>query len=121
MISNTVKYIGRHLILDLYGVHRSTLTSEEFLSEVLEDACKAAGATVLHNYFHKFGNGEGITGVIVLAESHCSIHTWPEFEYASIDIYMCGSCNPKVAARHILNDIYCSRFSENLMYRGTEI
>ena len=120
-MSTNVEYTGRHLILDLYGAYETTLQNEELLSEVLLDACKAAGATVLHSHFHHFGGDYGVTGVIVLSESHCSIHTWPEYGYASIDIYMCGAADPRAAARHIKNDIYHTKALEYMMYRGTEV
>jgi S-adenosylmethionine decarboxylase len=54
----------------------------------------AAGPTILHSHFHHFGPDAGVSGVVVLAESHISIHTWPERDFAAIDIFMCGSCNP---------------------------
>ena len=53
-----------------------------------------AGATILHSHFHHFTPNGGVSGVLVLAESHISIHTWPEKNFAAIDIFMCGDCNP---------------------------
>ena len=54
----------------------------------------ATGATILHGHFHHFGPNSGVSGVLVLAESHVSIHTWPERDYAALDIFVCGDCNP---------------------------
>jgi S-adenosylmethionine decarboxylase len=61
---------------------------------MLRDATTAAGATLLHVHLHHFGPGAGLSGVAVLAESHISIHTWPERGYAAIDVFMCGACDP---------------------------
>jgi S-adenosylmethionine decarboxylase len=74
-----VKFAGTHLLLDLWG--SSNLT-------------EAAEATILHSHFHHFGPDGGVSGVLVLAESHISIHTWPERDFAAVDIFMCGACNP---------------------------
>jgi S-adenosylmethionine decarboxylase len=57
-------------------------------------AAEAAGATILHGHFHHFSPNGGVSGVLVLAESHISIHTWPERDYAAIDLFMCGACDP---------------------------
>ena len=85
-------FAGFHLLLDLWGA--DNLTNPEQVREVLCDAAKAAGATVLHAHIHQFESGGGVSGVVVLAESHISIHTWPERKFAAIDIFMCGACDP---------------------------
>jgi S-adenosylmethionine decarboxylase len=61
---------------------------------MLRDSAAAAGATLLHVHLHHFGPNAGLSGVAVLAESHISIHTWPERGYAAIDVFMCGACDP---------------------------
>ena len=97
----TVSYMGRHVIADLHDVSAELLCSIDFWKEILIDGAKKSGATVLSDHFHHFGEGYGLTGVIVLAESHISIHTWPEKNYAAIDVFMCGTCDPEVAVDHI--------------------
>ena len=87
--------LGKHLLIEQSGVI-SALQSDA-LDTVLRQAALAAGATVLDSNFHDFGEGCGYTGVIVLAESHISIHTWPENNYAALDIFMCGECDPDTA------------------------
>lgn len=87
-----VRYAGGHLLLDLWGA--SNLTDPETIETALQDAARAAGATILHSHLHQFGEGGGVSGVIVLAESHISIHTWPERDFAAVDIFMCGACDP---------------------------
>lgn len=87
-----VKFAGTHLLVDLWGA--KNLTDPARIDRALRDAAVAAGATILHTHFHHFGPDGGVSGVVVLAESHISIHTWPERDFAAIDIFMCGSCNP---------------------------
>ena len=87
-----VRYAGGHLLLDLWGARN--LTDPEAIEGALREAALAAGATILHTHLHQFGEGGGVSGVLVLAESHISIHTWPERDFAAIDIFMCGACDP---------------------------
>lgn len=118
---NQVSYAGRHVILDLYGVNAELLSDNSFWQEILETAVKKSGATLLHSHFHHFGDGYGCTGVVILAESHASIHTWPETGYASIDIYMCGECDPRIASDYIKENVETEKTTETMMYRGTEV
>jgi S-adenosylmethionine decarboxylase len=62
--------------------------------QALRDCASEAGATLLHLHLHHFGPNAGLSGVAVLAESHISIHTWPERGYAALDVFMCGVCDP---------------------------
>lgn len=94
-VDNPTGVAGRHFILDFYGA--SYLTDLKFMEQALVDASKVAGATLLHTHLHKFAEGEGITGVALLAESHISVHSWPEREYAAFDIFMCGDAQPERA------------------------
>lgn len=87
-----VKFAGMHLLVDLWGA--SNLCDPAHIDRALRDAAEAAGATILHGHFHHFSPNGGVSGVLVLAESHISIHTWPERDFAAIDIFMCGACNP---------------------------
>ena len=64
------------------------------MTEAAEDGARAAGATILHSHYHHFGEESGVSGVTVLAESHITIHTWPEVGYAAIDVFMCGDAKP---------------------------
>jgi S-adenosylmethionine decarboxylase len=86
------KFAGMHLLVDLWGA--SNLCDPDHIDRALRAAAEAANATILHGHFHHFSPNGGVSGVLVLAESHISIHTWPERAFASIDIFMCGSCDP---------------------------
>ena len=92
IVRNGVRYAGTHLILDIYGGHR--LDDLEHVEIALREAVDAAGATLLHIHLHHFTPNGGISGVAVLAESHISIHTWPECGYAALDVFMCGEAAP---------------------------
>ncbi len=87
-----MKYAGMHLLVDLWGA--SNLGDPGLIDAALRDAAIRAGATILHSHFHHFTPNGGVSGVVVLAESHISIHTWPERNFAAVDIFMCGACNP---------------------------
>jgi S-adenosylmethionine decarboxylase len=87
-----VKFAGTHLLVDLWGA--TNLGDPAQIDAALREAATAAGATILHGHFHHFSPNGGVSGVLVLAESHISIHTWPERDFAAIDIFMCGACNP---------------------------
>jgi S-adenosylmethionine decarboxylase len=89
---NGVKFAGTHLLIELWGAKH--LGDSARTEAALRDGAVAAGATILHCHLHHFGPNAGLSGVLVLAESHISIHTWPEREYAAIDVFMCGVCDP---------------------------
>jgi S-adenosylmethionine decarboxylase len=88
---------GLHLLADFHGVSAALLCDASTLAALMRDAALAAGATVLGTHFHGFGDRAGVTGVVLLAESHLSVHTWPEANYAAFDIFMCGKLQPRAA------------------------
>jgi S-adenosylmethionine decarboxylase len=87
-----MKFAGMHLLVDLWGAKK--LNDPAHIDAALREAALAAGATILHSHFHHFTPNGGVSGVVVLAESHISIHTWPERHFAAADIFMCGECDP---------------------------
>lgn len=90
-----VCFAGTHLIIDLWGADR--LDEIGHIEETLKEAVEKAGATLLHIHLHHFTPNGGVSGVAVLAESHISIHTWPERQYAALDVFMCGDARPHEA------------------------
>lgn len=86
---------GLHLLVDFWDAEH--LQDKTFIEEAMREAAGTCGATVLSVMLHEFGEGAGITGVAILAESHISIHTWPEINYIALDIFMCGNCDPNNA------------------------
>ena len=103
---NGLTYAGSHLIIDLWEAEG--LNDRERIETALIDAVNEAGATMLHIHLHTFEEGGGISGVAVLAESHISVHTWPEKGYAAFDVFMCGNANPSKAA-DLLQQAFCSK------------
>lgn len=90
-------YAGKHWLLDLWGA--SKLDDIQYIEQSLRQAVEASGATLLHLHLHHFTPNGGVSGVAVLAESHISIHTWPERAYIAADIFMCGDTQPALAAK----------------------
>jgi S-adenosylmethionine decarboxylase len=88
---------GIHLLADFYGIDAGKLVATGDIDALLRAGAEAAGARILHSHFHSFGNAMGVTGVVLLAESHISIHTWPEYGFAAADIFMCGNAQPQLA------------------------
>ena len=113
--------LGRHCILECYDCEHDWLKNQDSLEEILKQSALESGATVLHSYFHKFDKGEGVTGVIALSESHISVHTWPEHGYMAIDIFMCGDCDPQLAADFIISNVNIGAFSIDIFERGNEV
>ena len=88
-------FAGIHLIIDLWGARR--LDDIEHVRATMKAAVERAGATLLHIHLHHFTPNGGVTGVAILAESHISIHSWPERDYAALDVFMCGDSEPHKA------------------------
>lgn len=119
MERNGVKFAGLHIIIDLYGA--SNLDSEVIMRNVMLECIETCNATLLSDNIHSFEPTNGVTGVACLAESHISVHTWPEYNFASFDIFMCGESQPELAA-----DIIKERFSAEecdirFLQRGTKL
>lgn len=92
---NGVQFAGTHLIFDFWDAAR--LDDLELMEQAMRDSVVAAGATLLHIHLHHFTPNGGISGVAVLAESHISVHTWPERGFAAFDVFMCGEAEPEKA------------------------
>lgn len=115
---------GRHLLIDLhgckgsYGGYCSILTHEGLTSLVCKRAAEATGATIISSNFHSFGKGQGLSGVIVLAESHLSIHTWPETGLATVDVFVCGECDPWAAVAVLMESFLPETITTQEVKRG---
>lgn len=111
-----IRFAGTHLIIDLWGA--TNLDDPAHIDAVLRDAAIASGATILHGHFHHFSPNGGVSGVLVLAESHVSIHTWPEKNFAALDIFVCGACDPYKAIPHLKTGFLPERVQLNEQRRG---
>lgn len=92
VVNGDMRYAGTHLVIELWMAHH--LNDIERIRQIMMDATKACGATLVDLKLHQFGDNGGITGVVLLSESHISIHTWPEYGYCATDIFVCGKCDP---------------------------
>jgi S-adenosylmethionine decarboxylase len=112
------KTLGLHILADLYGVDFDKLDHVEDIKELLEGAVKYAELSKLSSHFHQF-HPHGATGVILLEESHISIHTWPEHGYAAIDVYTCGGREKTFKAmEYIIKKLKPKRVDEKVAERG---
>lgn len=108
--------LGRHVLVDFHGAAR--LRDGAAAAPVLRRAARAAGARVLRVATHDFGDRAGFTGVALLAESHLTIHTWPEHGLAAIDIFMCGACDPMRALPALRAHFRPGREAVTVLARG---
>jgi S-adenosylmethionine decarboxylase len=92
IVRNGIRCAGAHLIVDLFDAER--LDDLDHIETTLRRCVDEAGATLLHIHLHHFEPNGGVSGVAVLAESHISIHSWPERRYAALDVFMCGNAQP---------------------------
>jgi S-adenosylmethionine decarboxylase len=110
--------LGRHLLVELHDCDKETLNDLSLLREAVVNAAVGCGAVVLGESFHRF-SPQGVSGVVVIAESHISIHTWPEHGYAAADIFTCGTTvRPEVAARALIEKLGCRSPSLTEIQRG---
>jgi S-adenosylmethionine decarboxylase len=109
---------GHHLLIDFWGCQN--LTDQAAVEAALREAAAACGATVLQVVLHGFGEGAGITGMAILAESHISIHTWPELDYVALDVFMCGACDPQLSLSVFRASFTPKKERINLHVRGQD-
>ena len=109
-------FAGTHVLLDLWGASR--LDDARHIERAMRRAVDVSGATLLHLHLHRFGDGGGVTGVAVLAESHISVHTWPERGFAAFDVFMCGGCRPDLAAEVLRSALDPVRVEMSVERRG---
>ena len=109
---------GKHLLLELYRCDREKLNDESFLRCILDRAAKLANATVLNLISNKF-EPQGVTAIALLAESHISIHTWPESNYSAVDIFTCGqNMMPEVASQYLIESLIAKEHALRVIERN---
>ncbi len=97
-----MRALGIHILVELKDCNHEILKSLKMIREFMIEAAREARVTILDTIFHKF-DPLGVTGIIAIAESHLSIHTWPEYNYAAVDIFTCGEeMKPYIAARILI-------------------
>ncbi|MCD6371500.1 MAG: adenosylmethionine decarboxylase [Candidatus Aenigmarchaeota archaeon] len=109
---------GTHILLELWGCPRILLDDILFMKKVFENSCKDSGLKKLWMKFHKF-NPHGLTGLALLSTSHISVHSWPEYNYVTIDIYACDDKEKVIkAAKIFVNELKPKRVKKTILKRG---
>ncbi|HHY47176.1 MAG TPA: S-adenosylmethionine decarboxylase proenzyme [Firmicutes bacterium] len=110
--------LGRHILCEVYGCDPEVLNDVETIKEIMVNAALRAGADVREVAFHKF-SPQGVSGVVVISESHLTIHTWPEYSYAAVDVFTCGEhVDPTVACQYIRERLRAKDMVASLVRRG---
>ncbi len=110
--------LGRHLLVELNDCNREVLNDLDLLREAMLMAAIDSGAEVLGDSFHRF-SPQGVSGVVVIAESHLSVHTWPEYGYAAVDVFTCGTTvNPQTAVEVLIERLGSKNHSIREIQRG---
>lgn len=115
---NGVRFAGTHLIIDLWGC--DGIDDIDHIDATMRECVEEAGATLLHIHLHHFTPNNGVSGVAVLAESHISIHSWPECGYAALDVFMCGQADPHRAIDVLKRKFRPSRVEVTEYLRGRD-
>ena len=116
IVENNLVFAGIHIIIDLWECNFVNKIIP--LRKMIKEAVKLSKANILHLHMHRFGKEQGISGVAVLAESHISVHTWPERKYIAFDIFMCGDTYPELASEYLIKTLKPKRKKIEIIKRG---
>lgn len=114
-----MKTLGRHLIAEFYDCDPACLDDVDVIRTAMRDGAQAVGATVVGELFHQYAP-QGVTGTLLIAESHLSVHTWPESGYAAVDVFTCGGLDPRGAVAVIGRQLQASRYRIQELLRGLD-
>ncbi|HRD74766.1 MAG TPA: adenosylmethionine decarboxylase [Hyphomicrobiaceae bacterium] len=114
-----VRFAGTHVIIDLFGAKR--LDDLKHIERALRRCVEVAGATLLHIHLHHFTPNGGVSGVAVLSESHISVHSWPEADYAAFDVFMCGQSKPELCVDLLKREFQARDVAVKVHRRGEEL
>ncbi|RLE56296.1 MAG: adenosylmethionine decarboxylase [Thermoprotei archaeon] len=118
-VRTAAKVVGKHVYGNLYGCNPLLLSDEEYLKKVVVEAAVIGNMTLLNVISWKFGGGGGVSVVAIVAESHISIHTWPEYSYATVDVYTCGEkCDPERAFHYIVSCLRPKKYTYHFVDRS---
>lgn len=113
-----LEQLGRHILVELYNCDCEILGDHAKIEEFMCEAARRSNATIVNSCFHTF-NPWGVSGAVIIQESHLTIHTWPEYGYASVDLYTCGeSVNPWVGFAYLEKELKCERSESTEIARG---
>ena len=109
---------GKHILAEYFECECTYLDNEPAIRNLMREAASRTGATIVGDIFHHF-SPQGVTGVVVIAESHLAIHTWPEFQYASVDLFTCGTTvDPWIGFDYIRETLQSKRWESKEIIRG---
>ncbi|MCD6249850.1 MAG: S-adenosylmethionine decarboxylase proenzyme [candidate division Zixibacteria bacterium] len=113
-----MKILGRHLIAEYTKCNGDKLDNLEHIKHSLLEAVRRSGATIVNSVFHRYAP-QGVSGVVVIAESHMSIHTWPEYNYAAVDFFTCGqTVDPYLANEYLKKSLGSTKATVTEIPRG---
>lgn len=113
-----MNYLGNHLLVELYNCNSNLINDVLKIEELLLEAVKISGTNALNSTFHKF-SPHGVSGVVVISESHFSIHTWPEYGYCALDIFTCGNeIKSHLALEYLKKELKAGTISVTEVKRG---
>lgn len=109
--------LGRHLLAEFYDCQADVLNSPARIEALMNEAARLSGATVVQSVFHMF-SPHGVSGVVVVEESHLAVHTWPEHSYAAVDYFSCGEVDCDAAVRYLAEHLRPARVETKVAPRG---
>ena len=113
-----MKLLGRHLIIELYECDPDTLRDQKRVAMIMENAARKAQAQIVATHVHEF-SPYGLSGVVIIKESHLTIHTWPEYNYAAVDIFTCGDqLQPERALEVLQEELGAQQIQVKQLDRG---
>ncbi len=116
-----LKHLGTHVLAELYDCDFNNLNDEKLIEKVMVESALKTGATIIKVEFHKF-SPQGVSGVVIIAESHLTIHTWPELNYAAVDVFTCGEkIDPKLACKYICQGLKANNMDVKVIKRGKNV
>ena len=111
-------YLGKHILIEFWKCEKSVLDDIAAVENLMLAAAKKAKVTIVEKCFHKF-SPYGVSGVVVIAESHLAIHTWPEYNYAAVDFFTCNkNCNTDIAVEYLKEGFKSEDYHVNIIKRG---
>ena len=111
-------YLGKHILVEYYNCNINKINDKEFIEKIMKEAAEKSKATIVESVFHLF-NPFGISGAVIISESHLSIHTWPEFGFAAVDLFTCGDeVDPWPAFEHLKDMLESQKYEYKVVARG---
>lgn len=110
--------LGRHILVEFYNCSEERMKDPVFVEKVMNEAAITANATIVKSVFHHF-NPYGVSGAVIISESHLAIHTWPEYGYAAVDVFTCGeTIDPWIAFDHLEKEFEAEKSESTEIPRG---